>query len=123
MAEVGKDRTQEALREGLFVRALGRPSSSNPYPPNCDEHALWDKGWRWVDESGENAPPAGAGSRSKLVPDFMLGGPPTLGRQPPLKAKAIALSSVRAAVALRVLGVIVMIVLMLVAVAISAQRD
>ena len=30
MAEIEKERAQDTFREGLFVRALGRPCSANP---------------------------------------------------------------------------------------------
>ena len=70
MAEVDKKQTRDAFREGLVVRALGRPCGSNPYPPTSDESALWEKGWRSVDE---NVLPAEAGQRIKLVPEFMPG--------------------------------------------------
>lgn len=49
------DTDQEAYREGLFVRALGRPCSSNPYPPNSKENVLWEKGWRLIDTHSDGA--------------------------------------------------------------------
>jgi hypothetical protein len=32
--------------EGVVARALGQPSSANPYPPRSRENILWDEGWR-----------------------------------------------------------------------------
>ena len=115
MAEVEKDQTQDAFREGLFVRALGRPSSTNPYPPHSDERALWEKGWRSVDERGQNVPPADARSRLRLVPEFTPGAARATVRRAPSKRKAIVFPSVRVADALRILAVIAMIVFMLIA--------
>jgi hypothetical protein len=60
MTKVDLDNT--AFREGLFVRALGRPCSSNPYPPNSEESVLWESGWRLIDakrlDFGSTTPPA-----------------------------------------------------------------
>lgn len=112
MAEVEKKQTQDAFREGLFVRALGRTCSSNPYPPNSDESALWEKGWRSVDE---NIPPTEAGRRVKLVPEFMPGVALTSSRQAPLKPKGIVIPRVRLADALRIAAGIAIIIVMLIA--------
>jgi hypothetical protein len=85
MAEVEKGQTQEAFREGLFVRALGRPCSANPYPQNSAEGFLWEKGWRLIDALGENAPTADAISPGKLVPEFTPGVASAKIIQEPLK--------------------------------------
>jgi len=37
------------LRDGVFVRALGRPLSANPYPENSQDAAKWESGWRLID--------------------------------------------------------------------------
>jgi hypothetical protein len=116
MAEVEKAQTQEAFREGLFVRALGRPCSANPYPLNSNEHALWEKGWRLVNEDGENAPPRDATSRIKLVPEFTPGVAPTKARRkPPTSLIAIFFPLVRTIEVLRIAAVVAMGILMLIA--------
>jgi hypothetical protein len=116
MAEVEEEQTQDAFREGLFVRALGRPCTANPYPRNSREGLLWEKGWRSVDADGENAPPTDATSRIKLVPEFTPGVAPTKARREPTKSLiAIFLSSVRIIEALRIVAVIAMGILMLIA--------
>jgi hypothetical protein len=62
-----RQRLQEAFREGIFTRALGRPCI-NPHPPDTSENICWEKGWRLIDASHEE--------RSidpfvvNLVPDF-----------------------------------------------------
>jgi hypothetical protein len=114
MPEVGKDKTRDAFREGLFVRALGRPCSSNPYPPNSNERSLWESGWRLVDERDGNAPPADAMSRFKVVPEFTPGVALTKARRAPLKPKAIILPSIRSPESLRILAVIVMAIIMII---------
>jgi hypothetical protein len=116
MAEVEKDQIQDALREGLFVRGLGRPCSANPYPQNSNEHVLWEKGWRLVDERGENASPIEAMSRSKLVPEFTPGGTSTKARRELKKSSIVVfLPSVRIMEVLRIFAVIAMGILMLIA--------
>jgi hypothetical protein len=71
MIEIKKD--QDIYREGLFARALGRSSDSNPYPGDAKEKALWDMGWRMIDESSEGATAPRAVSPMKLVPDSGTG--------------------------------------------------
>jgi hypothetical protein len=116
MAEVEKDQIQDALRAGLFVRGLGRPCSANPYPQNSNEHVLWEKGWRLVDERGENASPIEAMSRSKLVPEFTPGGTSTKARRELKKSSIVVfLPSVRIMEVLRIFAVIAMGILMLIA--------
>jgi hypothetical protein len=113
MAEVKKEQTQEAFRQGLFVRALGRPCNSNPYPPNSDESALWEKGWRSVDE---NAPPTEAGRRIKLVPEFTPGARPVTPRRVQLNPpKSLAFLAARFSNVLRALAVVALIAFMLAA--------
>ena len=51
------DRDQAAFREGLFVRALGRPCNNNPYPSKSKEAARWEMGWRFVDGRQESVRP------------------------------------------------------------------
>jgi hypothetical protein len=70
MSELDND--QEIYREGLFERALGRSSDSNPYPPNSKANVLWEKGWRMIDGGRENSPPSGS---TNLVPDFTQASP------------------------------------------------
>jgi hypothetical protein len=116
MAEVEKAQTQEAFREGLFVRALGRPCSANPYPLNSNEHALWEKGWRMVDEDGQNVPPSDATSRIKLVPEFTPGvGRTKVRRERPTSLIAIFFPLVHLIKVLRIVAVIAMGILMLIA--------
>jgi hypothetical protein len=116
MPEVEEQQTQDAFREGLFVRALGRPCSANPYPQNPGEGFLWEKGWRLVDEDGENARPTDAISRIKLVPEFTPGVAPTEARRKPTKSFiAIFLPTVRIVGVLRIVAVIAMGILMLIA--------
>jgi hypothetical protein len=54
------DNDQGAFREGLFVRALGRPCNSNPYQPSSDEAVLWDMGWRLIDAGRDGVPSTGS---------------------------------------------------------------
>ena len=61
MAQVNFEIDSSAFREGIFVRALGRECSSNPYAPGSREAKLWESGWRFVD--ARQAP-------IKSVPDF-----------------------------------------------------
>jgi hypothetical protein len=80
MAEIEKEQTQDAFREGLFVRALGWACSTNPHPPNSDEHILWEKGWWLIDthrESLHRQTPHFA-----LLPRFL--NVTTVGARPPL---------------------------------------
>jgi hypothetical protein len=68
------DTCQGAYREGLFVRALGRPCSNNPYPPNSEEGVLWEKGWRLIDTRRESVPYADAALPPvRPVPEFTPG--------------------------------------------------
>jgi hypothetical protein len=116
MAEVEKERTQDAFREGLFVRALGRPCSINPYPPHASESLLWEKGWRLVDGDGGNAPPTDATSHVNLVPEFSPDVAPSGARREPTKAlTAIFFPLVRIIEVLRIVAVIAMGILMLIA--------
>jgi hypothetical protein len=116
MAEVEKEQTQDAFRDGLFVRALGRPRSANPYPQSSSEGLLWEKGWRLIDADGENAPPTDATSRIKLVPEFTPRVAPTEARRELRKSLiAIFLPSARIMEALRIVAVIAMGILMLIA--------
>lgn len=116
MAEIEKERAQDTFREGLFVRALGRPCSANPYPPNTNEGLLWEKGWRSVDEDGENALPADATSRIRLVPSFIPGAAPTKARGKPTRSFiANYLPSAHIIEVLRIATIIAMGILMLIA--------
>jgi hypothetical protein len=54
MLEVEKDEDHTAFREGLFVRALGRPLKSNPYAPGSTDERLWAEGWRLIDTPRNN---------------------------------------------------------------------
>lgn len=116
MAEVDRGQTRDALREGLFVRALGRLSSENPYPRDSDDHALWEKGWRLIDSSYESFPPTEAKSRSRLVPDAALSVVRVAPRQDETqRPKPRAPRQIPIAKALRVLAVIALLVAMLIA--------
>jgi|HubBroStandDraft_6_1064221.scaffolds.fasta_scaffold2118168_1 hypothetical protein len=116
MAEIEKERAQDTFREGLFVRALGRPSSANPYPPNSDEGLLWEKGWRSVDEDGENGISTDATSRARLVPSFIPGAAPAMAHREPTRSFiANFLPSVRIIEILRIATVVAMGILMLIA--------
>jgi hypothetical protein len=37
------------FRDGVFVRALGRPLSGNPYSQGSKDAARWESGWRLID--------------------------------------------------------------------------
>jgi ribosome modulation factor len=64
MVEIKKD--QDIYREGIFARALGRSLESNPYSAEAKERAIWDMGWRMIDEDRQ-----GLSTRAiKSVPDF-----------------------------------------------------
>ena len=116
MAEVDRGQTHDALREGLFVRALGRPSSANPYPQDSHDHALWEKGWRLIDFSYESFPSAEAKARSGLVPDSALSVVPLPPRQDEiLRPKPHAFRQIHVTGVLRVLAVSVSLVAMLIA--------
>jgi hypothetical protein len=69
MRQLGRYQDQhcDAFREGLFVRALGRASGNNPYPPNSKESVLWERGWRSIDAPGLSDPGAPA---IKSFPSF-----------------------------------------------------
>jgi hypothetical protein len=85
MTEV--DTVQGAYREGLFVRALGRPCSSNPYPPNSEEGILWERGWRLIDANRQNvASTVTAVPLGNPVPEFTPGAAAASSRkeQPPI---------------------------------------
>ena len=61
MAELEQVQDEVAFREGVFVRALGRPLSKNPYPKRSVEGALWEAGWRLIDKRQKApAPPSHA---------------------------------------------------------------
>jgi hypothetical protein len=76
-----RDDRQDAFREGLFVRALGRASSTNPYIANSDENVLWEKGWRSIDEM---AATSSAVPATKLVPNFVPDRPLPVSSATPL---------------------------------------
>ena len=50
------DQSQDAYREGLFARALGRSCHGNPYPEHSREAFLWIHGWWLIQDAGEIAP-------------------------------------------------------------------
>ena len=50
------DQSQDAYREGLFARALGRSCHGNPYPEHSREAFLWIHGWWLIENAGEIAP-------------------------------------------------------------------
>lgn len=43
--------------EGLFARALGYPTSRNPYISGSLNHEFWRQGWGWVDYDDVELPP------------------------------------------------------------------
>jgi len=93
MTEVDKDQVQDAYREGLFVRALGRACSSNPYPPNSKESVLWEKGWRLIDTDRENILATDAAFPPiKSVPEFTPGVASANSRQDQLEPRIGAMS-------------------------------
>jgi hypothetical protein len=51
------DDDQGAFREGLFVRALGCPCNTSPYPLNSEEAVLWEMGWRLINVGREAVRP------------------------------------------------------------------
>ena len=116
MAEIEKGQTRDALREGLFVRALGRPCSANPYPPGSDDHGLWEKGWRLIDSPAESSSPMDPSPRNRLVPEFTPGAAPAPPRQDKTKpTKPRAFRVFRPTEALRILAVVVLLAVMLIA--------
>jgi hypothetical protein len=50
------DQSQDAYREGLFARALGRSCHGNPYPEHSREAFLWIHGWWLIQDAGEITP-------------------------------------------------------------------
>jgi hypothetical protein len=54
MTQLEQVQVDFAFREGIFVRALGRPISGNPYPKRSAESAKWEAGWGLID----HGPPA-----------------------------------------------------------------
>jgi hypothetical protein len=50
------DQNQEAYREGLFARALGRSCGGNPYPEHSRDALLWIHGWWLIPDGSETAP-------------------------------------------------------------------
>jgi hypothetical protein len=75
MAEVKKDQDQIAYNEGVFVRALGRPLGSNPYPPHSIDARLWTEGWRLVDGHRDNTTRYDRPPPTKPVPEVAKGTP------------------------------------------------
>jgi hypothetical protein len=51
------DQGQDAYREGVFARALGRSCHVNPYPEYSRDGLLWIHGWWLIQDAGE-IPPA-----------------------------------------------------------------
>jgi hypothetical protein len=106
MRQLGRYQDQhcDAFREGLFVRALGRASSNNPYPPNSKESVLWQRGWRSIDAPGlsDQATPA-----IKSFPNFRPDAPLPVSTAPHL----IRCIEVIFAVAFVVLGLAILIAL------------
>ena len=102
MTEVDKDQVQDAYREGLFVRALGRACSGNPYPPNSEEGLLWEKGWRLIDSRRPTI---------KSVPEFTPGAASANSGQDRLKLPIADLSEpvrlVEVVLALAFLGLLI----------------
>jgi hypothetical protein len=43
--------------EGQLAAARGEPASSNPYPEEDDDHALWAEGYDYVGGSDEDGEP------------------------------------------------------------------
>ena len=62
------DQNQDAYREGLFARALGRPCRRNPYPEHSREAFLWIHGWWLIQDAGEIAPADEFESASPSLP-------------------------------------------------------
>ena len=59
MAQLEQVQDDVAFREGIFVRALGRPLSKSPYPKHSAEGARWEAGWRLIDKRKTTpAPPS-----------------------------------------------------------------
>jgi hypothetical protein len=88
MAQVEKDQDQAAYREGLFVRALGRPLDSNPYPPKSEDGLLWEDGWRLIDRRRDRITRFDAAAPAKAVLELRLEPPadPAQGQGPPKPA-------------------------------------
>ena len=69
MNKVDKVQDRHAYREGLFVRALGRPLSGNPYPPKSPDGLAWEEGWRLIDRPRISKAPDAVAANS-AVPRF-----------------------------------------------------
>jgi hypothetical protein len=69
MNNVDKVQDQHAYREGLFVRALGRPLSGNPYPAKSPDGLAWEEGWRLIDRPRISKAPDGVAA-NRSVPRF-----------------------------------------------------
>ena len=62
------DQSQDAYREGLFARALGRSCRGNPYPEQSREAFLWIHGWC----AGEIAPADEFDRGSPSFPNYFI---------------------------------------------------
>jgi hypothetical protein len=85
------DQNQDAYREGLFARALGRSCRGNPYPEHSREGFLWIHGWWLIQDAREIAPADDfeRGSPSFPTPFIYTEGPSTFldGRaDPPIRS-------------------------------------
>jgi hypothetical protein len=90
MVEVKEDPGQALFREGLFVRALGRPLSSNPYPPQSVEGRLWAEGWRMIDTRRDSAARYLSSTALKSVARrSAIGAPAARAREPTGRQKIV----------------------------------
>jgi hypothetical protein len=71
MIEVEKDEDQAAFREGLFVRAIGRPLENNPYATGSTDQRLWTEGWRLIDTPRTDFLRYASPPRVRLAQKFM----------------------------------------------------
>jgi hypothetical protein len=66
------DQSQDAYREGLFARALGRSCHGNPYPEDSREAFLWIHGWWLIQDAGEIAPADEFDGGSPSSPNYFI---------------------------------------------------
>jgi len=66
------DQSQDAYREGLFARALGRSCHGNPYPEHSREALLWIHGWWLIQDAGEIAPADEFEHGSPSFPNYFI---------------------------------------------------
>ncbi len=49
--------TSDPFEEGKLAASQGEPASSNPYPEDSEDHALWAEGYEYFIGSNEDGEP------------------------------------------------------------------